>query len=264
MSAVEYARLVDVYKSTKGHAVYWQVAAVAASHAIFLGNHNELIRRIHTGIKLSDVAHLVSSGHRMELEAEFHEITRLLHNYVASIKSLVDHTRRISVSLLDPVALQVYQSRVDSEFKDNQPTIFLHDLRNYFLHVAHPSVSLVIQARGSSLVVEYQLSPQELLQWNGWRKQSVKMMSKINVGIPLGSLVEEYERKVYDFYTWLISHLNYARQADLSEFWKRHYEWAHFCKSKGIPITDEEMRQFARRDGRIARVSEDENAERPG
>jgi hypothetical protein len=108
----------------------------------------------------------------------------------------------------------------------------------------------VIQARGAGFVVEYQLPTEELLQWSGWRKASEDMMNHSRAGIPLGALVEKYERKVHHFYTWLIDYLHEARKAELEEFWTKHYAWADYCRAHGIPITDEEMHRFVENDAK--------------
>jgi hypothetical protein len=179
------------------------------------------------------------------MRAEFQEIIRLLHNYVAGVKSLVDHTRRIAKKLIDGDNLVTYEQRVDSDFKDDPLTAFLHDLRNYLLHVSLPPVRSTMrfsQNAIDSVVIE--LSPQDLLHWDGWGKPSVQFIKAHTSGIPLASLVADYERKVFQFYEWIIEHLNKACKPDLDEFWARHHEWADFCRRKDIPITDEEWRNY--------------------
>ena len=119
MSSDEYARLVDAYRSTRGHDIYWKMNSVAVSHSLFVGNHDELLRKLAAHSELSDVVRLYHQGHRDEMNAEFREIMRLLHNYVAAVKSLVDHTRRIVRTLVDERHVQIYQDRIDLEFRDD-------------------------------------------------------------------------------------------------------------------------------------------------
>jgi hypothetical protein len=245
MSADEYMLLVDAYKSTRGHAIYWHLHSVTVSHWLFLGNHDELAKKLAAHADFSGVAHLYQQGHHQAMQAEFHEILRLIHNYVAAVGSLVDHTRRIAKKLMDGDNLVAYQQRVDAEFKDDPLTTFLRDLRNYLLHVSHPPIRSTMRFGQDSIdSVGIELSPQELLHWDGWRKPSVGFIERYEDGIPLAKLVADYERKVYHFYKWLIDHLNNACKSELDEFWAKHHKWADFCNRNGIPVSDEEWRQY--------------------
>jgi hypothetical protein len=245
MTADEYMLLVDAYKSTKGHATYWQIHSVTVSHGLFLGNHDELAKKLASHAALSGVAHLYQQDHHDEMQTEFREIMRLIHNYVAAVKSLVDHTRRIANKLLDNANFAAYQKRVDAEFKDDALTRFLHDLRNYLLHVSHPPVKSTMRFSENAIdSVGIELSPQGLLKWDGWAQQSLEFIEGYNDGIPVATLVADYERKVNHFYKWLIDHVNTACKHELDEFWARHHEWAEFCKRNGIPTSHQEWREY--------------------
>jgi hypothetical protein len=245
MSADEYTLLVDAYKSTNGHAIYWHIHSVAVSYGLFLGNHNELAKKLAAHSELTGVSHLYQEGHRAEMQAEFREIMRLLHNYVASVKSLVDHTRRIAIKLMGGDNLVTYQKRIDTEFRNDALTTFLHDLRNYLLHVSHPPVRSTMRFEQNAVrSVGIEFSPQGLLNWDGWHIRSIEFIEGHSDGIPVAKLVADYQRKVHAFYQWLMEHFHNACKSELDEFWTKHHEWASFCKQHRIPISDEEWREY--------------------
>jgi len=89
----------------------WQ--SVSRSFQLFAGNFSDLMRLL--GILASPEAHrLLAPGDQQE--RTFQEITRLLHNFVASAMSLVDHTKRLIRSHA-PSFLDEYTTQVNERFK---------------------------------------------------------------------------------------------------------------------------------------------------
>jgi len=248
MSGDEYIRLLTAVKSTEGYGIYWQIRSVIVSHGIFAGNHKELHKRLSEFADPRVATRLFDQGKRSESQAELHELVRLVHNYVASVKMLVDHTRVISNKVLDPDQFTVYQQRVDSEFKNDTTSNFLRDLRNYLLHVSHPPIKAKInfnQAAGMASGID--LAPDELLVWDNWSTEGRKYIESHSDGVAMLPLVDDYEKKVNGFYKWLVDFFYDSRQTEMNDFAEKQDEWAKFCRANGIPISEEEMREFLKR-----------------
>lgn len=74
---------------------------------------------------------------RALMEVFLEEIARRLHNYVASARSLVEHTR-IAVRETEPVgtpARAQYDERIRVDFADSPESRFVQDLRVFLLHI---------------------------------------------------------------------------------------------------------------------------------
>jgi hypothetical protein len=248
MSGFEYIRLLNAVKSTEGHEVYWQVNSVIVSHGILTGNYIELHRRLSEFADPKVASRLFDQGRRSESQAELHELARLVHNYVASVKSLVDHTRVIANKILDGDKLAAYQERVNSEFKNDTTSKFLQDLRNFLLHISHPTIKAKFnfnQPAGMTSGIE--LAADELLAWDNWSTEGRNCIENSPDGVAMLPLVEDYKKKVDAFCRWLVDFFYDSRQREMNEFSAMQDEWAKFCRSNGIPITESEFRAFLKR-----------------
>ena len=244
MSVNDYIILSDAFRSTKGYAVYMHIQSISISFGIFLGNEQELMRKLWEHADFSSLRKFDGMGNQAQLDVEFREIIRLVHNYATSVMSLVDHTRRIARKLLRDKHLDVYQGQVDLNFTKDSLTGFIQDLRNYLLHFTHPPISRVIRCELKHIrSIGIELATNDLLKWDGWSKRSMDFLKCHEEGIELASVVTEYGEKVHAFWRWLDEHIRVACKRDLDELWAKHDEWAGFCKEHGIPTTDEEFRR---------------------
>jgi len=245
MSAGAYHRLVTAYRETPGHEIYWQIQSIGISMAILHRNEAELVTKLRDHATFDSLRQFDQSN-RQGMQAEFHEIIRLIHNYVASIKSLVDHTRRISRKILSETGQSIYQQEIDSQFTNDDLTSFLHDLRNYLLHVTHPPVKKTVRFDSGTIAVE--LDTQQLLESDQWRAASKRFLMKYPKSVVLEPLICDYSEKVTNFHNWLTAHIESDRKGEMDDFWQKHHAWADWCREQGIPITDEEMKSFMERD----------------
>lgn len=202
-----------------GYKIYLQMASMRTSFGIFAGNQNELLKRLsqHT---CQGSLRMYGLGHRKALEAEFQELIRLLHNYVASVLSLRDHTLRIAKRLLGP-EYKTYQAKAVAQFKDDEVPKFLQDLRNYLLHYSHAPMSRVTKWADSTTppIVSIRLPKKELLSWNGWDPLSRNFIKGQAEDIVLETIVVNYSKRVNEFYAWLraFKHTTCSR---ISGFWR--------------------------------------------
>jgi len=151
-------------------------------------------------------------------EQYFDKISTLLHNFLASAKSLVDHTRRVKKKLYSAHPFQdEYQSKVDQTFTNSELQKFIQKLRNYAQHVTLPPISMSLsfdQAEGTHLNME--LSREELLLWKTW-EGSKSYLEKQPEGIDIKNLISNYYSLISEFYQWLHRRQQEIHKADLDK-----------------------------------------------
>jgi hypothetical protein len=234
MSGDEYMRLERAFASTTGYDIYWQIHSVIVSHGVFAGNHKELHQRLLHYADSEAAADFFKTGRQVESNAELREIIRLIHNYVAAVKMLVDHTRIIARELLKGAALVEYEQKVDADFKGDEASRFLHRLRDYLLHITNAPIVAKLSLDGSDSGLF--LSQAELLAWKDWSPSNREFIKTHKSGIHLLTLVDDYDRNVQAFYEWLIDHFYDSRKTEMDEFWEKQRAWAAFCEEHGIEI----------------------------
>jgi hypothetical protein len=150
--------------------------------------------------------------HPERLEAAMDEATRLLHNFVASVTSLIDHTRNLMSEYVEEDALRCsYQARVKETFTTGLPP-FMKDLRNYTLHYRLPAssarMSFGVDHPADRLNVSILLHRDDLLSWKRWTAPARAYLRQAPPHLDLTELVREYLRTVASLYDWLIPELN--------------------------------------------------------
>lgn len=153
------------------------------------------------------------------------EIGRLLHNFLAAAKTLVDHTRVFMEEHYPGSALKRrYAEKVETDLADNEVCKFVHDLRNYMLHRGLPNILRYLtfdSGKGASCGV--QLKSADLLTWDKWTAAGRRYLQK-NETIGLGQIAHDYAERVTAFHKWLDDELREHHRQDLDEFFAMQQE----------------------------------------
>lgn len=235
-----YSKLRKDIESSDGWGVYWKIMSLWASHRIFKVNEQELMRLLakHADFHGS-LKPFGGTGDQDTWEVEYQECVRLLHNYVAAAKSLVDHTRNVARAVLKAKGLDAYQSRVDTTFKDEPLSRFVQDLRNYVQHQANPVLMKTVEFQ--EMRSGMQLSIKHIQGWSGWSAKAFSFISSCKDKIYIHDIVIRYSALVDGFQSWVVDHCRQANEVVLADLHAREQRWADFCKSQGIPHTKEEI-----------------------
>src|SRR5450759_220200 len=108
------------------------------SLCIFDQNYIELRLLI---LRITDGAvgmHVGQQSNRLLLDATLRELGRLLHNFIAAAKSLVDHTRRLYKKHYTNISIPEYQEKLRNRFAEDPQIQFVQSLRSYVLHYQVP------------------------------------------------------------------------------------------------------------------------------
>ncbi|WP_202744873.1 hypothetical protein [Acinetobacter pittii] len=155
------------------------------------------------------------------------EVTRLVHNFVASAKTLVEHTRNFMKEHYQNTSIyNKYIEKIKLDF-GNEPVIkFVEDLRNFLLHNGLPPTEMYLEFKSNpntsngdgAMKTGIRLKTKELLKWKGWTALAKRYLENSNDFIDIHNFASDYEKKVINFHNWLNNELNSFHSNDLTEY----------------------------------------------
>lgn len=174
-------------------------------------NYREL-KRAASGLSSEDDAATIRLlelwSERRELYRLLDEVNRLLHNFLASAKTLVDHTRvHIQTNHGGTRFDAQYQEEVQKRFSSSPVTKFVHCLRNYNLHYRIPlvDVSMNVSFESAGQVKEMRhsiyLRLDVLRDWDGWNRLSKHYLGRADT-LPVETLADDYMDLITPFFEW--------------------------------------------------------------
>ncbi|HSH66310.1 MAG TPA: hypothetical protein VLB84_11050 [Bacteroidia bacterium] len=184
---------------------------------VFTGNFRQLqeLLEFHNDPIKSQELHTVINR---ELLYEFHnEIARLLHNYVASAFSLIDHTRiHYNKLYKSDGKFPDYESEVKKIFIDDPLANFIKDLRRFVQHYKLPEISsnTVFKTNPPEFKRTLKLKKEDLMKFD-WNSKSTLFLNQNNDDIDLLLLINKYYEKVSGFYKWFTDRQNEIHQEDI-------------------------------------------------
>lgn len=205
----KWLELVNKLESSEGNKILGGLKHLATSQYAFNRNFDELIRLIK--IFEEDLS-IWSVENRNKLDALQREFLRLLHNYLSSAFSLIQHTYVFKDSLKND-ELKRFYSEVSKNFKVDEIMVLIQDLRIYTQHYKLPFSKASISftridkdmSKGMVSKQELLLDRKELLKWKRWAPLSKKYLANQVKDIKLKDLVIDYYNKIQTFYGDLYS-----------------------------------------------------------
>jgi hypothetical protein len=148
---------------------------------------------------------------RVELEMAIEEVQRLLHNFVASANTLVEHSRAMYVELYEEHDLfRDYQAEVARRFASAPLIQFVHNLRNVTLHARLPAVFYDFMTRRLALRKSH------LLLSDRWTAPAKLYLASAPEQIDLSDVVETYTNEIRAFYRWVEQRQQEIHAGDLA------------------------------------------------
>lgn len=142
------------------------------------------------------------------LEPFLVQLTQVLHNFLASAFTLVDHTRNLYNELYSKNgSIPDYQSRVAADFATDGLAAFIKDLRNFCIHYTLPLVGVRLGIHsnintGTTTNWGVPLSSEKLIAWKGWTAASKKYIGTVGETLNLDGVITSYKEKVENFQQW--------------------------------------------------------------
>ena len=132
------------------------------------------------------------------------ETLRLLHNYLSSIQSLIDHIKRTQNNI-NNIELNKYFEEEMNDFTKKNCVIFIKNFRNYIQHFCIPLLQQefiisraegvtieAVRARDADFKFNVFLNKKELLKWDKWNAQSKIYINKYIEKKELKTIILEY------------------------------------------------------------------------
>jgi hypothetical protein len=148
------------------------------------------------------------------------ELSRALHNYLASAFTLIDHVRRIMRNRNDEVATK-HHERLDA-LPDVLELPFVKNLRNYTLHQTLPVVRHELEIthpnhQAMTMDSRIQLDVVSLLKWKGWSAASKRFLAQCGDHVDLRPVIQKHGEAVLTLNAHLLNDLLEANKADLAD-----------------------------------------------
>ncbi len=212
-------KAIDDLRSTQGWKVRQKIELLDGSFYIFRNNRIELFQLLRISGDPRAFLEISKVSNREILDVYFKEVNRRLHNFVASAKMLVDHTRIIARELYEETTFwNEYDLQIETRFKSNQVVQFVHDLRNYTLHYKLPTPRARIRfTQGEDFDTSLRLDMNALQRWNGWSSTARRFFREMGDDEELFKIVNSYTEAVTGFHDWFYNKQIELHQKDFKE-----------------------------------------------
>jgi hypothetical protein len=219
---VAWARVREIEDRTnkaRGTAVRLQMEGLGRSIAMLETNAAELTEWLDAFADTRVQIVLWNEDNDGLLDMFLTDIARRLHNYVASVMSLVEHNRRtIREQYAEDDSLRkAYQGRVMESFGTGE-VAFMQDLRDFTLHYELPPLSARFSmGRDQPTRSEILLDRDRLRTFSGWSQKGKGFLAAGDGPIDLRAVVDTYMKTVRGFYQWFTAAVQDHHAADMAE-----------------------------------------------
>jgi len=201
MSAVDYKTLRKEIAEHQGKYILDALRAYSQSKNILSGNGFEVRQLIRFLEDPANREKIWAFDKRKYCEELLGEVVRHSHNFLASIRTLVDHTRNLmKEDFISSEHRKEYQSKVNLVFATDPLAQFMQDFRDYITHYAVPLVTLTLSILPESEKCELNVSLDKLANWGGWTAPSRTFIAAHRPTVRIMTLVDDYENKAKTFH----------------------------------------------------------------
>jgi len=202
----DFIALHKKWEKLEGTRIVRMILHLSNSRYIVDRNYQELSKMI--SVFEQNALSIMAEKNRQKFPGFMRELNRLLHNYLASIFSLITHTRHFNQELNNSKLNKAYNIELE-KLQRNKCTYFMTDLRNYTQHKELLSITAHIGAHRLNTEGAFEikqnllLTKKNLRTWNNWKKDSKIYISQYKGDIDLKVVISEYNELIIKFYNWL-------------------------------------------------------------
>ena len=204
MSAEGSTGMFERIQNHTGTRILEALRTYGVSARILSGNCLQLRQLIRLLEDPSDPAKVMCYEQRRHLQGLFDEVIRHFHNFLTSIKTLVDHTRNLmKEDFVRDEHRREYQDEVEARFAADPFTQFMQDFRDYMTHYTIPIVGLtgeIGSPEAHAKPAELYVDVVHLAKWGGWTAPSRKFIATRGAKVRMLELVDSYEHRIRQFH----------------------------------------------------------------
>ena len=221
-----------------------QLETLKRNFFIFNRNHTELNKVLNLTKNEKKMLKLWDLKNRNQLGLVLNELARLLHNYLASAKTLISYTRvLIKHWYKNTEFLNEYNEEVKNRFDNNPLAKCIEKLRDYCLHYSLPITNANFKftpIEGThnvkSIDFSFSLVKESLLFWDGWKTKARDFLNNSDEDINIESFVNNYYEKVKEFHQWIVKRIIENNKGEL--------EWLAETQRQMIDLMDDEEKKI--------------------
>lgn len=181
-----------------GVEVYREIEALKVSVDILKGNYEVLINE-HDKYRTKSIEEW---GEINVLRLLKENYFRPLHNYIASVYTLISHSQRIVNKFGGTDYSNQYSDEL-SEREIDRKGEFLGQLRHYTQKRKVPPIeaSFVMKAEEDHELTLH-IRKDLMVDWDGWNQSAREYLETLDDRVPLRQEIKKYQDEVEDFYDW--------------------------------------------------------------
>jgi hypothetical protein len=226
LSALKSANMGEPRKTTDGltalvESEEWNLVQDMVTFELSLGifsmNFRELERALRYHSDFEGNIELFTMRASYKMRALMREVLRLLHNFVASAQSLIDHTRVIYRARCEPrKLLSEYRTQVNKRFVEDGLCSFIVGLRQFCQHYRIPAICSRLSFAGEHATSSMVLATQDLLRFSSWRRPAKEFLEGSGDAVDIDWVARAYHDKVLGFYRWFMFELRIAHREEIA------------------------------------------------
>ena len=231
---------------TRARYIHQRLDKVTLASRIFSGNAVELEASLRIAEDPTTAMALIDYNDRSKFKAFIEQVLRQLHNYTASAKTLVEHSRPVFKDVLPELLWNRYSDRVSRDFANNPVARFIQQLGDYSLHWRTPEVGLNLTIlEGSKEVTTLNMFRDELLKWDKWNPISRTFIQSSEPDISLHFVVRTYTQTVSSFMQWNALLVEEGFKEEFDELRKLQKELYDVLEADGGSIPEYIRQQYS-------------------
>jgi len=168
---------------------------------------------------------LMSVANREAGQQAHRELSRHVHNFAASAKTLVDHTRVfLEAEYATTPIFKAIGQKIKDSFVGNPVVAFVHDLRNYMVHKGLPKSHMFLEVKQKSpedpeqvMTTGIRFITDSLAEWSSWTAPAKRYLEQSGEHIQIQKFAEEYLEAINRFHEWLEQTLHSHHAGELEE-----------------------------------------------
>lgn len=215
MSIIELHRKIE---SSKGYRVHRKLQNLDTTITILNRNYSALVQ---LNEYLPNNMNIMALKNRDKLQNFQIEFSRHLHNYLASVKTVIDQTRTFKKHLnLEGVFESKYTEK-GKEFLSSDSITFIQQLREYIQHYDLLPTGVEIKVnKTDGEKVTLIVSTKDITGFSRWNAKSKRFLERNPENIDIIKHLKDYQNNIHLFYKWFYEEVQHVFIKELDELEK--------------------------------------------